>query len=282
MSLEFPAIVTPLKTGIQVLTMKGRYFFSIFLLMLGHHALAVEVKIEKMSVMSGDVEVPLELATPEGKGPFPPVLYIHAKRGYDDADRRHITTLAEQGFLVLAPDWQTGRFIERWPSSHNPDTEKDVEAALDKLISLSDACHIPVGIVGYSRGGYYSIRLAAKRGRDIAAIANYAGHMQNPNAPEPEQLFSVAPEVAQVTTPMLFLIGEQDYELRRMNGGRAFYSLYERGIPVEMQYYPLARRAFDFRNDQSPEEKIATRHARERVRDWLHKYMKINNSGRCN
>ena len=105
--------------------------------------------------------------------------------------------------------------------------------------------------------------------------------MQSPNAPEPEQLFSVAPEISQITTPMLFLIGEQDFELRRINGGRAFYALYERGVPVEMQYYPLARRAFDFRNDQSPEEKIATKHARERVKAWLHKYMKIDKNGKC-
>ena len=92
-----------------------------------------------------------------------------------------------------------------------------------------------------------SIRKSAHRFHDQLsessqhAIANYAGHMQNPNAPEPEQLFSVAPEIAQINTPMLFLIGEQNYELRRMNGGRAFYSLYEREVPVEMQYYPLAR-----------------------------------------
>lgn len=251
------------------------------LMLLGREAYADGVRIEKITVMSGDVEVPVEVAIPSGKGPFPPVLYIHAKRGYDEVDTRHISTLAEQGFLVMAPDWQSGRFIERWPATHNPATEDDVEAALDKLISRTDACHIPVGIVGYSRGGYFSIRLAAKRGKDIAAIANYAGHMQNPNAPEPEQLFSVAPEVSKVNTPMLLLIGEQDYELRRMNGGRAFYSLYERGVPVEMQYYPLARRAFDFRNDQSPEEKIATRHARERVKNWLRKYLKVDKDGHC-
>ena len=171
--------------------------------------------------------------------------------------------------------------IERWPSEHNPGTEDDVEAAMNFLIKHPKACKIPIGIVGQSRGPYYAIRLAAKRGKDIAAIANYAGHMQNPNAPEPEQLFSIAPEIAQVNTPMLFLIGEQDYELRRMNGGRAFYSLYERGIPVEMQYYPLARRAFDFRNDQTPEEKIATRHARERVKNWLKQYMRAVKDGRC-
>ena len=235
------------------------------LLAASHIAQAADITLSKTSFKSGDIEVPARIATPQGKGPFPPVLYIHAKRGYDEVDERHITTLAKQGFLVLAPDWQSGRFIERWPAAHDPSTENDIEAALNALKALPAACSIPVGVVGYSRGGYYAIRLAAKRGKDLAAIAAYAGHMQNPNAPEPEQLFSVAPEIAQITTPMLFLIGEQDYELRRMNGGRAFYALYERGVPVEMQYYPLARRAFDFRADQSPEEKIAEKHARERA-----------------
>ncbi len=254
---------------------------ALCLLLTSSITLAGDVSMRKTTIRSGEVDVPAEIAVPGGKGPFPPVLYLHAKRGYDEVDQRHISTLAEQGFLVLAPDWQSGRFIERWPSAHDPATESDVEAALDALMALPEACRTPVGVVGYSRGGYYAIRLAARRGRDIAAIATYAGHMQNPNAPEPEQLFSVAPEIAQLTTPMLFLIGEQDFELRRINGGRAFYALYERGVPVEIQYYPLARRAFDFRNDQSPEEKIATRHARERVKDWLLRFMDVEGKGRC-
>lgn len=242
---------------------------------------AFAAEIQKTTIQSGDVEVPAEIARPAGKAPFPPVLYIHAKKGYDETDRAHITTLAEQGFLVMAPDWQSGRFIERWPKQHNPDTERDVEAAFDALRKMPEACKTPVGVIGYSRGGYYALRLAAKRGADIAAVATYAGHMQNPNAPEGDQLFNVAPEVTTITTPWLFVIGEQDFELRRINGGRAFYSLYERRVPVEVQYYPLARRAFDFRNDQSPEEKIATRHARERVRDWLQKWLRVNKNGRC-
>ena len=244
-------------------------------------AAAAAPTIEQTTLKAGDVEVPLSIAVPAGKGPFPPVLFIHAKRGVDENEQKHIAELAAQGFLVVMPDWQAGRMIERWPSEHDPATEGDVEAALDFLIKHPKACRMPVGIVGQSRGPYYAIRLAAKRSKDIAAIASYYGHMQNPNAPEPDQLFRVAPEIMQITTPMLLLIGEQDFELRRMSNGRAFYALWERGVPVELQGYPLARRAFDFRADQTPEEKVAARHARQRVKDWLQRWMKLDSNSRC-
>ncbi len=239
------------------------------------------VQIEQITLKAPGAEVPVDIAIPEGKGPFPPVLFIHAKRGIDENERRHIEELAQQGFLVVMPDWQSGRMIERWPSEHNPETELDVEAAMDFLMKHPRACKMPIGIVGQSRGPYYAIRLAAKRPKDIAAIVSYYGHMQNPNAPEPDQLFRVAPEVMQLTTPMLFLIGEADFELRRINGGRAFYALWERGVPVEYQVYPMARRAFDFRADQSPEEKIAARHARQRAQAWLTRWMKLGPGGAC-
>ncbi|MCX8114968.1 MAG: dienelactone hydrolase family protein, partial [Burkholderiaceae bacterium] len=137
------------------------------------------------------------------------------------------------------------------------------------------------GVVGISRGPYFAIRLAAKRPQDIAAIVSYYGHFQDPNAPEPLQLYSVAPEVAKIRTPVLMLIGDADFELRRIVNGRAFYALYERGVPVELQMYPMARRAFDFRRDATPEERIATRHARERARDWLVRHMKLGADARC-
>jgi carboxymethylenebutenolidase len=239
------------------------------------------VTLEKTTVRNADVEVPVEVARPAGTGPFPPVLYVHARKGFEDEDRQNLRALAGDGFLVAAPDWQSGRFLERWPIPHDPATEGDVEAALDHLLKRPDACRVPAGIVGFSRGPYYAIRLAAKRPKDVAAIVSWYGHMQNPNAPEPDQIFRVAPEVAQITAPVLMLIGEQDFEVRRLSAGRAFYTLYERGVPVELQVYPLARRAFDFRRDQSPEEKIAARHAWARTKAWLARWMKLSPDGRC-
>ena len=229
--------------------------------------------LETLTVRNKDVEVPVEVAKPAGAGPFPPVLFIHARRGYEEEERSHVRELAAQGFLVMAPDWQKGRLIDRWPVPHDPATEGDVEAALDALLRRPDACKGPVGIVGVSRGPYYALRLAAKRPQDVAAIVSYYGHFQNPNAPEPQQIYSFAPEVQQIRAPVLMLIGEQDFEVRRLSNARAFYALWERGIAVELQMYPMARRAFDFRRDATPEEKVATRHARERARDWLRRWL---------
>ena len=253
----------------------------LFALVAGCASVAQGITIEKTAVKNGGVEVPVEIGRPAGAGPFPPLLYVHARRGFEDEDRSNLRALAGDGFLVVAPDWQSGRFLERWPVRHDPATEGDVEAALDYLLKRPDACRMPAGIVGYSRGPYYAIRLAAKRPNDVAAIVSWYGHMQNPNAPEPDQIFRVAPEVAQITAPVLMLIGEQDFEVRRLSAGRAFYALYERGVPVELQVYPLARRAFDFRRDQTPEEKIAARHARERTKAWLVRWMKLSTDGRC-
>ncbi len=244
-------------------------------------AVAAAQALEKRTLHHADVEVPAEVARPSGKGPWPPVLYIHAKRGFDDLDREHVRALARDGFLVLAPDWLSGNMIERWPDRHHPETEADVEAGLDALLAHPDACRIPAGIVAKSRGPYFAIRLAAKRPSDVAAIVSYYGHFQNPNAPEPQQLFSVAPEMRAIVAPVLMLIGDADFELRRFVNGRAFYTLWERGVPVELQMYPMARRAFDFRPDQSPEEKVAARHAAQREREWLRRHMKVDASGRC-
>jgi carboxymethylenebutenolidase len=251
------------------------------LLLAALPAFATAQAIESLTLRNQDVEVPAELARPAGAGPFPPLLFIHARRGYEEEERAHVRELAEQGFLVLAPDWQKGRLIDRWPVAHDPATEGDVEAALDALLARPEACKGPAGIVGVSRGPYYALRLAAKRPQDVAAIVSYYGHFQNPNAPEPEQLYSFAPEVARIQAPVLMLIGSEDFEVRRLSNARAFYALWERGVPVELQMYPLARRAFDFRRDATPEEKTATRHARQRVRDWLIRHMNLTPQGQC-
>ena len=180
--------------------------------------------------------------------------------------------IAERGFAVLAPDYHSPRFIPAWPVEHDPETERDVELALDYLKTVPEARSDRVCVVGISRGGYHAVLLAARR-KEVACIVTYYGHMVNPNAPEPWQVYRYAPEVQRIHVPVLFIVGEDEFEVRRIGIRRAYYALLERGVPVDIVMYPHARRAFDFRADQREEEKLATEDAARRTAEFLRRVL---------
>lgn len=214
-------------------------------------------------------------------GTLPAILFLHARRGLQEADRKYLAEIAAQGFLVLAPDWQSGRFIEPWPVPHDPRTETDVALGLDTLDTLPLARRGEKRILyGYSRGGYYAVRIAAgaldpSHRQRVACIVTIAGHFQNPNAPEPDQVYRLMPELDRIDVPMLMIIGGEDIGLRVDNNARAFYALVERGAAVDFVLLPQARRAFDFREHLAdstftPSERAAKRYSMARARRFMH------------
>ena len=238
--------------------------------------------VEKSTVRSGDVDVPIEVARPAGAGPFAPLLYIHARRGLENEDRQKMRALADMGFIVVAPD----SAIRPVPRALAGRARPGDRGRRRGRIRSPGATGRRLPHSGRHRRLFARALLRAEdrgrqRPRDVAAIVSYYGHMQNPNAPEPDQVFRVAPEVQALTTPMLMLIGDQDFEVRRMQRRACLLRAGRTRRPRRMQMYPMARRAFDFRGDQTPEERIATRHARERARDWLYRSMKLGPKGEC-
>ena len=223
-------------------------------------AYAAEVTVRSVSYRNADVTVDAKLYLPPGTGPHPAVLFVHGRRGWDDTTDAQVRRIVEHGFAVLAPDYHSPRFIPSWPETHDPATEKDVELGLDFLKTVREVNASRVCVVGISRGGYHAVLLAARRA-EVACIVTYYGHMVNPNAPEPWQVYRYAPEIDRINVPALFIVGEEEFEVRRMGIRRAFYALLKRGVPAEIRMYPHARRAFDFRNDPREEEKLATRDA---------------------
>jgi carboxymethylenebutenolidase len=230
---------------------------------------AADVTVRNVSYRNADVTVDARLYLPAGATPHPAVLFVHGRRGWDEPADRQVRRIVEYGFAVLAPDYHSPRFIPAWPEAHDPATEKDVELALDFLKTVRDVRGERVCVVGISRGGYHAVLLAARR-TEVACIVTYYGHMVNPNAPEPWQVFRYAPEIDRIKVPALFIVGDEDFEVRRMGIRRAFYALIARGVPAELRAYPHARRAFDFRDDPRDEEKLATRDAAR----WAARFMR--------
>ncbi|MEK6593819.1 MAG: alpha/beta fold hydrolase [Pseudomonadota bacterium] len=246
---------------------------GICLLLIGAHAPAADFKAGNVSYRNQDVEISARLYMPTGSGPHPAVLFVHGRRGWGEEADMQAQRIAARGFAVIAPDYHNSRFIEAWPETHDPATEKDVELALDFLKTLPQVRSDRVCVVGISRGGYHAVLLAARR-PEVACIVTYYGHMVNPNAPEPWQMYRYAPEVDKMNVPTLFIVGEEEFELRRIGIRRAYYALLKRGVPVDIVMYPHARRAFDFRAEQREEEKLATEDAARRTAAFIRSVLK--------
>jgi len=231
-------------------------------------AVAAGITVRDIAYRNGGIDIGAMLYLPEGKAPHPAVLYVHARRGWDEEADAQVRRIAAHGIAVIAPDYHSPRFIPAWPIEHDPATEKDVELAIDALKKIPEVRADRICVVGFSRGGYHAVLLAARRS-EVACVVTYYGHMVNPNAPEPWQVYRYAPEVEKINVPVMFIVGEEEFEIRRMGIRRAYYALLKRGVPVEMLMYPHARRAFDFRQDQREEEKLATADAANRAAAFI-------------
>jgi carboxymethylenebutenolidase len=210
------------------------------LLLLAESSVAAQpVSVRAVEYKSGDLDIPAVVATPRSGGPHPGVIFIHGRSGWHDRLKAEAVRLAERGFVVLAPDYHTARFIPENPIAHDPATETDVELGLDYLKGLREVRPGPVGAVGISRGGYHAALLGARR-PEIGAIVGYYPHLVSPNAPEPDQVYRYMPEVERWRAPALLMVGDKDHQLRRELVVRVGERLRQRGIDVELVVYPGA------------------------------------------
>jgi carboxymethylenebutenolidase len=210
------------------------------------------VRIDWVSYRNDDFEIPAMVARPDDDKPYPAVLFQHGRRGLDDLLQHHVVRLAARGFVVVAPDVYTGRFVEKFPIGHDYALEGDVNAGLDYLLSRDDISSERACLYSHTRGGYYTLKVAVsfeRQAEDVACYVSYYPHMQDPNAPEPMQVYRYAPEADELTIPTLIFIGENEQYQRRRGIEMAVASLQEKGRPALLVVYPGVGRGFDFRGE---------------------------------
>lgn len=109
----------------------------------------------------------------EGEGPFPLVVMIHEFWGLDEATIGKAELLAEDGYVVVAPDLMRGRTTRWLPSAiwqtlRTPDER--VRADLDAVLAAADdlAPELAVdaeqlAVMGFCFGGRQALRYALER-----------------------------------------------------------------------------------------------------------------------
>ena len=209
-----------------------------------------EVGTRKATYRSGDVEVPVEIHVPRGAGRFPVVVFLHGRRGIDPVTRLVPLRLAARGFIVVAPDLYSGRFIEPFPIRHDPALEDDAALAIDFALALPEARgQAKTCVVSHTRGGYYTLKAMVTKNRQgkTACYVSYYPHWQHPEAPEAMQAYQYAPEVESLAVPVLVFLGEHEQTQRVRPILAGIESLQKKKRDARVIVYPGVGRGFDFR-----------------------------------
>jgi len=237
-----------------------------------------KVRVEDVTYQSGENTIPAMVARPDDDKKYPAVLFQHGRRGLGGLIQRHVKRLAARGFVVYAPDIYTGRFVDPYPIEHDYSLEDDVNRALDALLQRKDISSNKACAYSHTRGGYYTLKVAVTKKRqenDLACYISYYPHMQDPNLPEPMQVYRYALEADELVIPTLIFIGdEEQYQRRRAIEG-AIASMQEKKRPGRLIIYPGVGRGFDFRpeNVRTFADDLASKDAIQRATDFMRKHL---------
>ncbi len=227
---------------------------------------------------SDGTEVPAVLFRPQTQGAYPAVLFQHGRRGLDDIIKRLARRMAARGFVVLAPDVYAARFIEQRPIEHLEETESDVNAGVDFLLAQPDVSTTRACLYSHTRGGYYTLKVAVKFGRQNGAVVCYVSfypHWQDPAAPEPMQVYRYAAEIDNLEVPTMVFIGEYEQYQRRRSIETAVRFMKQAGKDVKLVIYPGVGRGFDFRppNVRTFADDLATKDSNLRAATFMHTHL---------
>jgi carboxymethylenebutenolidase len=209
-----------------------------------------DVAVSEASYSSEGKDVPVFVYRPADEKKYPAVLFQHGRRGLDELVQGHAKRLAARGFVVFAPDIYSANFMDPYPLEHDPALEADVGAGVDALLARSDISSSRACLYSHTRGGYYTLKVAVTQGRQhtqLACYVSYYPHWQDPNAPEPLQVYGYAPEIDELRLPTMVFIGEKEQYQRRRPIDTGVLFLLSKKLDVSLFVYPGVGRGFDFR-----------------------------------
>jgi len=233
---------------------------------------------EESSYQHGDILIPVTVYRPKQAGRFPGVLFVHGRPGLVDDIKRLALWVAARGFVVYAPDLYFGRDIDPRPIEHDYILEEDLNKGLDQMMKRKDIAGDKVCVYSHTRGGYYSLKLAVTKKRQhdrLACYVSFYPHWQDPNAPEPLQVYSYANEADQLEIPTLIFYGDEEQYQRRRVIETAAQNMLKKNRPVQLIMYPGVQRGFDFRPERVRifADDLATKDAVVRAARFMRKHL---------
>jgi carboxymethylenebutenolidase len=162
---------------------------------------SITVKIESVEILSTKKSYPAYVAAPKNEKRMPGIVLIHSFKGLEPGYKAMANKMAEQGFVVVAPEWQTFNLkpgddvVKTLVSDCVAYLKKRVDVDKDKL-----------GLTGFCAGGRFTMLLTPQMPEFKAAAPfygfPYGKGFANQSAP--------VQYVKQLNAPMLMIHGTRD------------------------------------------------------------------------
>ncbi|MFV1982779.1 MAG: dienelactone hydrolase family protein [Thiohalomonadales bacterium] len=238
-----------------------------------------KVTMKQITYKNGDADIPAYIFRPVKPGKYLPVLFQHGRRGLDDLTLLAPRRLAARGFVVLAPDVYNGRFFDRYPLGHEYINDSDVAKGIDVLLQQPGIIGKKACTVAHTRGGYMTLKALVtfkKQEKKVACYVAFYPHWQDPNKPEPMQVYQYAPEINDLKVPVLVFFGEHEQYQRMRPIMEGIKTLKEKNRDAQLIVYPGVGRGFDFRPQhvRTFADDLATKDAIRRTEIFIRRHLK--------
>jgi carboxymethylenebutenolidase len=188
---------------------------------------------------SGNSDVRAFVARPQGSGPFPVVIMVHEFFGLNESIVGKAEGLAQEGYIVVAPDTFRGsttawipRAIYQTISTPPARINQDLDTVFAWLEQQPDIDRERIAVIGFCYGGRASLAYSLHNERIAATVVFYGSPETDPNV------------LKALPGPLLGIFGEADNSIP-LEEVRAFETgLQTAQIPHEITIYPGQPHAF--------------------------------------
>lgn len=194
------------------------------------------------------------VARPVGDGPYPGMVWVHHRPGFDEWSHEAVRRLAHHGFITICPNLyhRAGHGLPddvaaRVRSDGDVSDEQvvgDVQGAIDHLRGLDDL-NGKVGIVGTCSGGRHAL-IAGCRATGLDAVIDLWGGRVSMAPEDLNENYPVAPIdlVGDLQAPLLGLFGNDDRSPSPEQVDELEQRLIEHGKTYEFHRYDGAGHGF--------------------------------------
>ena len=153
------------------------------------------------SITASGKTYPAYLAAPTAAGKHPGLVLVHSFNGLEQGYKDMCDRIAGDGFVVIAPEWQT--FSQR---AGDPEVEAVIRSAVAVIRARPDVDSSKIGLTGFCAGGRYTM-LFLPQVTDFGAGVAWYGF---PNSRGYTNNTTPSEHIAELQVPMLMIHGSRD------------------------------------------------------------------------